>query len=76
MPRRFIPAEEPDPAAPGELPPAGATASLSLGDGDSEPLATSAMLMRAKRRWEAQGVPTSIRMAPPDRDFNDMARVA
>ncbi len=56
------------------MPPDWAESVILLGDGDSDPHVTRALLERGKRRFEAAGVPTVTRFAEPGRDFNDMAR--
>ncbi|WP_174514080.1 DUF7146 domain-containing protein [Methylocella tundrae] len=73
-PGRWIPSEEPDPDAPGLMPPAGAAKAIILGDGDSDPLVTMARLECARRRWSRAGCPTEVRMAPEGSDYNDLAR--
>ena len=73
-PDRLVPSDEPDPSAPGLMPPAWATRSILLGDGDSDPYVTGAQLRCAQKRWAAASVPTDIRMAPAGVDFNDMVR--
>jgi hypothetical protein len=76
LPNRRVPPVEPDPAAPGMMPPPGTDRVILLGDGDSDPHVTGARLECAKARWEAAGVPTEICMAPSGVDFNDLVRVA
>lgn len=71
---RSVPSAEPDLKDPGVMPPDWAESVILLGDGDSDPHVTRALLERGKRRFEAAGVPTVTRFAEPGRDFNDMAR--
>ncbi len=73
-PGRWVPSSDPDPDAPGLMPPEWADLVVLLGDGDSDPLATSARLECARRRYEAGGFKTVIAMAPDGADFNDIAR--
>jgi hypothetical protein len=73
-PKRWVPSDEPDPAAPGMMPPPWASSAIILGDGDSDHHVTMARLRCAKTRWERSGCPTQIRMAPEGSDFNDMVR--
>ncbi len=75
-PGRWIPSEHPDPDAPGILPPEWADLTVILGDGDSDPLPTTARLERARRRFVAAGRAAIVAMAPRDCDFNDMLREA
>lgn len=73
-PGRWIPAEDPDPSAPGVMPPEWASLTVLLGDGDSDPLVTRARLECARRRYEAARRRAVIAMAPERLDFNDLAR--
>jgi hypothetical protein len=73
-PFRSVPSTEPDPDSPGVMPPPGTERAIILGDGDSDSLVTIALLTRARKRWEAAGVPTEIVMADDGKDFNAMAR--
>jgi hypothetical protein len=73
-PGRWIPSAEPDPEAPGLMPPLWAHITVLLGDGDSVPLVTAARLECGRRRFEAAGRRTAIAMAPAGADFNDIAR--
>lgn len=72
----WIPPSDPDPDAPGLMPPEWADLVVLLGDGDSDPLVTRARLECARRRYEAAGFRTVIAMAPDGADFNDIARRA
>ena len=71
-PGRWIPSIDPDPDAPGLMPPEWADLVVLLGDGDSDPLVTRARLECARRRYEAAGFRTVIAMAPDGADFNDL----
>ena len=71
---RWVPSEDPDPEAPGMMPPAWASAVMLVGDGDSDAVVTRAILTCAKRRFEAAGFPTEILWAPAGQDFNDVAK--
>jgi hypothetical protein len=73
-PGRWVPPEDPNPAAPGVLPPAWADVTIILGDGDSDPVVTSARLECARRRFLAAGRAAAVAMAPTGSDFNDVAR--
>ena len=73
-PGRWIPSDEPDPKAPGVLPPAWADIVVLLGDGDSDLHVTAARLECARRRHVASGTRAVIAMAPAGSDFNDLAR--
>ncbi len=73
---RWIPSNEPDPAAPGLMPPPWAELVVLLGDGDSDPRVTRARLECARRRYQAAGFKTVVPMAPDGLDFNDLAREA
>ena len=75
-PGRWIPSDEPNPDAPGLMPPEWADLVVLLGDGDSDPLVTGARLECARRRYEAAGFRTVIAMAPEGTDFNDLAKEA
>lgn len=75
-PGRWIPSPDPDPLAPGVMPPDWADVTIILGDGDSDPLVTRARLECARRRFEAAGRRCAVAMAPPGADFNDIARKA
>jgi hypothetical protein len=73
-PGQWVPSAEPDPGAPGIVPPEWADVTVILGDGDSDPLVTRARLVCARRRFEAAGKRSAIAMAPPGADFNDLVR--
>ena len=75
-PGRWIPSSDPDPDAPGLMPPEWADLVVLLGDGDSDELVTGARLECARRRYEGAGFKTAIAMAPAGCDFNDLARRA
>ena len=73
-PGLWIPSDEPNPDAPGLMPPEWADLVVLLGDGDSDSLVTRARLECGRRRYEAAGFRTVIAMAPDGADFNDLAR--
>ena len=70
----WVPSSEPDPNAPGLMPPEWAKSAILLGDGDSEPLMTRARLTCAQKRWAGVGYPTELRFAPEGVDFNDLVQ--
>jgi len=72
--RLRVPSDEPDPSAPGLMPPREAEAAILLGDSDSDSFVTRARLCCAQKRWARAGWLTGIFMADADMDFNDMIR--
>lgn len=71
-PGRRVPSPEPDLSDPGYMPPEWASFIVLLGDGDSDPLVTGALLERGRRRYEAAGFPAFIAMSAAGEDFNSM----
>lgn len=71
-PNRSIPNIAFDPARPGFLPPVGTKHVMLLGDGDSDPHFTRAMLTRATLRYQALGLTVRVIFAEEGKDFNDM----
>ena len=56
---------------PGFLPPSWVKEIVLLGDGDSDPEWTRAMIATCARRFEALGYPVSVAFASQGKDFND-----
>ncbi len=75
-PGRFVPTAWPDRSAPGIQLPDVCTEVTLLGDGDSDPYVTAALLERAARRFRAEGRRVRIAIAPHGSDFNDVLRGA
>lgn len=75
-PGKRVPSPEPDLKDPGTLPPPWASRVVLLGDGDSDPLVTGALLERGRARYAAAGVPTVICWSAAGEDFNSMLRRA
>jgi hypothetical protein len=71
-PDKYIQTEYPNMERPGVILPASVKHPIILGDSDSDPLMTRALLNRAVRRWQAEGRLPRIVMAPPGMDFNDL----
>jgi DNA primase len=72
----WVPSPIPDLSRPGILlPPQVAELGL-LGDSDSDPVITKALMTRAERRYRAEGRKVRTWWAPPGKDFNDMLRPA
>lgn len=69
---RRIPNGEPDLERPGIVLPPWAKEVTLIGDGDSDPVMTSARLLIAGRRFAAQGATVFVDMAPEGQDFNDV----
>lgn len=67
-----IPDGLPDPAKPGLKPPTWVKKMVLLGDGDSEPYWTRAMLACAAQRFTDWMIDATIVMAPKGKDFNDI----
>ena len=61
----------PDMEKPGVVLPAGVKRVILLGDSDSDAAATYAMLVCGARRFAAQGMETSVHMAPDGLDWAD-----
>ncbi|MBK8159147.1 MAG: hypothetical protein IPK59_10405 [Rhodospirillaceae bacterium] len=75
FPDKYIQTEYPNMERPGVILPASVKQPIVLGDGDSDPLMTRALLNRAVRRWQAEGRLPRIVMAPPGLDFGDIAEM-
>jgi CHC2-type zinc finger protein len=60
---------EPDMAKPGMILPNWVRELILLGDGDSEPLATRALILAAGRRFRAEGLVVSVHFAPAGKDW-------
>lgn len=71
-PKATIANGEPDMARPGMVLPGCVRRVILLGDGDSEPLATRAILLTAARRFKALGLEVRVCLAPAGKDFNDV----
>ncbi|MBN9028102.1 MAG: DNA primase, partial [Rhizobiales bacterium] len=69
-----IPAEEA--GKPALMPPDEIDEIILLGDGDSDPFATSQVLQRASTRWARPGRSILAAWAPAETDFNDLLRAA
>lgn len=67
-----IPAPWPDLARPGFLPPSGVKRLVILGDGDSDPYITRALISCAVQRFQYLGLDVRVAWAEPGKDFNDM----
>lgn len=70
--RGWVPSSEPDIGAPGVLLPVWAQKLVLLGDGDSDPLVTTARMTCARRRYEAEGRDVALHFAPTGKDYNDL----
>lgn len=75
-PKATVSNGEPDMARPGMALPPEVKRLILLGDGDSEPVATRAVLMTAARRFKAQGMDVRVCIAPEGQDFNDVVLAA
>lgn len=75
-PARRLQTEFPDPARPGILLPPLVKRVTVLGDGDSDPYTTRAIVNRGVRRWQAEGREVQAVWAPPGHDFCDMGDIA
>jgi hypothetical protein len=67
-----IPAPWPDLDRPGFLPPATVKRLIILGDGDSDPHITRALINCATLRFQRMGLEVRVAWAEPGKDFNDM----
>jgi hypothetical protein len=72
----WLPTVYPDPNRPGIIIPDAIDEVMILGDGDSDPWITRALVRRATRRFQAQGKRVRQAWAKPGSDFNDMAKAA
>jgi hypothetical protein len=63
----------PDPDHPGMRIPEGVRSLILLGDGDSDPAETRALMLVAARRHAARGLDVAVHMAPEGKDFADLA---
>lgn len=75
-PGAWVPTVWPDPDDPGMPWPDACRDRVLIGDGDSDPHITAALLERAARRGRAAGCRVRIAMAPHGADFNDLLRGA
>jgi len=67
-----IPAPWPDLSRPGFLPPPHIKRLILLGDGDSDPFITRALMSCAVLRYQHMGLEVRVAWAEPGKDFNDM----
>ena len=72
--KRRLKAEEA--GKPALMPPDEIDEIILLGDGDSDPFATSQVLQRASTRWARPGRSILAAWAPAETDFNDLLRAA
>jgi len=72
----MIPPPWPDLSRPGFVPPAQARELIILGDGDSDPFITRALVDCARRRFQHMGLTVRVAWAAPGKDFNDMLKGA
>lgn len=71
-PTRKISNGIPDMSRPGMRLPSEVSYLILLGDGDSDPIATRAALLTGMRRYEAEGIYTSVSCADFGKDWNDV----
>jgi hypothetical protein len=70
-PQARIPNGIPDMERPGVILPPEIEQVIILGDGDSDPVRTRAMILTAARRWRSEGRVVQISFAPAGKDWND-----
>ena len=67
-----LPTEEPDHRHPGFMPPKLVRRLIILADGDGDPFIGSALIERARRRFERLGLQVTVAWPTPGCDFNDL----
>ncbi|TXH34046.1 MAG: hypothetical protein E6Q98_19935 [Rhodospirillaceae bacterium] len=72
-PQKRVQTEHPDMSRPGIVLPDRVRQVVILGDGDSDPYCTRAIVNRGVRRWQAEGREVNVIWASPGMDFCDMA---
>ncbi|MDY0882289.1 CHC2 zinc finger domain-containing protein [Dongia soli] len=72
-PEKRVQTEHPDMSRPGIVLPPKVRQVVILGDGDSDPYCTRAIVNRGVRRWQAESREVEIIWANPAMDFCDMA---